>query len=424
MSQKKLITYRGIYKRCIKRHKFDEFIVSLSVRLYVDSGCGFRSVVKILSLLNDLLDWRLSNLPCANTISGWVQKSGYKIYKTPVKGSHEANYALILDESMMVGSERLLLTLKTPAQALQHRPLSWQDVQVVNMSVKERWDAKSIALSLEKTIKLVGKPPAYIISDNDTKLKKAIHLLDLPRIADVGHTLALCLENTYKKEADFKEYMKKLSDLRFKALMTPAYYLLPPSQRTIARFMNLNSVIKWSERMLVSVDKLGQEKETFLFVKEYASLIDELSESFSVVEFINTTLKQQGFNQQRQKMLNRYVSKTLFSGNTRQQVLALRIKDYLAQQGQKIKLPDKNLYVSSDLVESFFSVYKKRKAPNPLYGVTPFILLLPLLTQKSRYKQSEYKEALEGVFLSDIKRWRKDNLSENKASKRTKSLAT
>jgi hypothetical protein len=51
--------------------------------------------------------------------------------------------------------------------------------------------------------------------------------------------------------------------------------------------------------------------------------------------------------------------------------------------------------------------------------------MLPLLTKsnpESSCLQWDFTEALEGVFLRDIDKWRKDNLFENIAVKRSEKL--
>ena len=81
--------------------------------------------------------------------------------------------------------------------------------------------------------------------------------------------------------------------------------------------------------------------------------------------------------------------------------------------------------ISSDIPESVFGVYKQRKSPNSLNGVTSYVLLLPLLTEVSPKTGAvglNFKKALEAVFLRDIKSWTKDNLSENLTVKRRKTL--
>jgi len=49
----------------IKGHQYSELVVSLSVRLYMKLGCGFRGVVKVLSVLGHELGWGSLRSPTA-----------------------------------------------------------------------------------------------------------------------------------------------------------------------------------------------------------------------------------------------------------------------------------------------------------------------------------------------------------------------
>jgi hypothetical protein len=55
-------------------------------------------------------DFQPEELPSINSIANWVQKSGYSLYKETGAEDYPEGYALIVDESMMVGSEKLFLT--------------------------------------------------------------------------------------------------------------------------------------------------------------------------------------------------------------------------------------------------------------------------------------------------------------------------
>jgi hypothetical protein len=70
-----------------------------------------------------------------------------------------------------------------------------------------------------------------------------------------------------------------------------------------------------------------------------------------------------------------------------------------------------------------FGMFKNRKASNPLHGVTPIVLYLPLLTKTNIGKTGincKLKDAMEGVLISDLKNWNKKYLIENQMVKKYK----
>ena len=87
---------------------------------------------------------------------------------------------------------------------------------------------------------------------------------------------------------------------------------------------------------------------------------------------------------------------------------------------------EKMLLSSSDIVESVFGVYKYRRARNQLHGITPYVMVIPLMTavgHESKPSSINFKEHLENVFMKDLSRWTENVLTDNLAVKRRKMLS-
>lgn len=80
----------------------------LCVLIYVRTGCGLRTVVSILGIFEDVLGESFGKAPCYNTVRNWVLKLGLSVYEqdTPLP----SKYGVIIDESIMINKEKLLLT--------------------------------------------------------------------------------------------------------------------------------------------------------------------------------------------------------------------------------------------------------------------------------------------------------------------------
>ncbi|MDR3260323.1 MAG: hypothetical protein LBT78_00655 [Tannerella sp.] len=165
-----------------------------------------------------------------------------------------------------------------------------------------------------------------------------------------------------------KAYTSCLSAVKIREVMRATSYLLPPCQRTIARFMNLSGVIKWSRRIQKAYPSLTkQEQETFAFTRTYSKVVKELD---CIFEFVNESLK---------------------------------------------------------LIKTKFGAYKFRKSKNQLNGITSYVLVLPLLAKMGEgYKPSsvDFKFCLEHVFMKDLETWKTNNPTENLAVKRKLKLAS
>lgn len=79
----------------------------------------------------------------------------------------------------------------------------------------------------------------------------------------------------------------------------------------------------------------------------------------------------------------------------------------------------------ADIIESTFGIYKSKKSPNKLYGVTSFVLTIQLyskVSNESVTKTINFKERIVNVKLKDISTWSTKHLSKNWVTERTKTL--
>jgi len=231
---------------------------------------------------------------------------GYSIYHQIPNEFKEKEYAEIMDESMMLGSEKMLLTLGVEAEKKSNKALQHHEIKVLDISVAEKWNSETIKVKLSETEKEIGHQPLYVISDNDSKLCKSIRETGYIQIRDIGHTMAKCIEQVYGKDEDYKLYSKQLAEVKIREVMRSSSYLLPPRQRTMARFMNLSPVLKWSRQIDKNFSELSDEEaENFKFVKQHIVLIEELEQIFNCVNSILKKAKNQGFSK---KSIHKYIN--------------------------------------------------------------------------------------------------------------------
>lgn len=419
-SKTKTITFSPI-----SNHHYSEIIVRLSTTLYTRINCGLRSTVHIMEVLNEILDDILGKLPSYTTLLNWVKKCGLEVYESAGDSLQDVDYAQIVDESMMIGSEKMLLTLAVPA-AHQGRPLDCTDATVLDIATAKSWNGVNIGAQLQKASKKVGHNPHYAISDGASVMNKGVRCAGTPHHHDISHSLGMYLERAYKEQSDFKEFVKSMTETKFKYNMTKVAYLLPPNQRTIARFMNLSNWVKWSYKMLQVYHTLdAEEQKIFSFIPANASLIDEFLEVIKCVESIEHICKHKGFSKGTASECEEKVHKHLLGGNLRMINLGKSIVEFLKKEAGLIKKKEDIRNNSSDIIESIFGKFKARKSPDKLNGITPYVLYIPIyakLKDKAQAKAFNFKGALEANRIKDINTWAKQNLNQNRSQLRNKRL--
>ena len=399
-------------------------MVALSVAFYSRLSVGSRQVVEIFNILNEFMGGMFGKVPAYTSIGYWAQELGLSVYKESCSLFKDKRYALIIDESMMIGSEKLLLTLAVPADNEGH-VITEKDIVIVDISIAKSWNGTTIEDVLKKVSEKIGHDPEYVISDNGSTIGKAVRDAGYRHHLDISHSLGMFLERVYKNEPDFQELSKKVSDARLKYNMQEVAFIQPPSQRSIARFINMSKWIEWASRMQYVYHTLRDDiKSIYGFIPQNASLVDELSEVMSCINKIEKDIKNNGISHESAARCKQLVRNTLMSGNERQHKIGTFILEYLDRETSFMD-EDESHNASTDTIESTFGVVKARKSDDKLAGVTPIILMMPLrlhFADKTRRVNFNFKERLETGRHCHIKEWTDVNLSPNLVIKRRETI--
>lgn len=381
-------------------------------------------MVKLLEIIDETFDGVFQGeLPSHTEISNWAQKNGLATYIESGDRLKDMEYCDILDESITVGKQKLLLTLAAPATPPGH-PLRHEDVEVLGIAVAPSWNGDSIKEEVGRCSDKAGHAPSYIISDNGVNLAKGIRDTGITHHRDISHSIGLILEDTYKGQEDFDGFTAKLNSIRLKYHLTDMAFLLPPKQRAIARFMNLFDWVQWAGDMLKAYPGLNsKQQEAFAFVVENRPLIEELTMVMGCIKGIEKRCKRDGISRDIAKLCAWAVSKLITSGKASRRTIAVGSKIGLYLIGETEKIGDKNKahIISSDIIESTFGWFKTRKPSNKLCGVTASVLNIATigkLSTKEGRENFDFKGKMEAVRLGDIKKWRDFNLLDNRAVSR------
>ena len=99
----------------VSGHRYSLLVIKLCILIYTRTNCGLRTVVKILEIFGEVFEGKCGKVPCYNTVENWMKKLGLSVYendRTPCRGG---KYAVVVDESIFINSEKLLLLLGIPA---------------------------------------------------------------------------------------------------------------------------------------------------------------------------------------------------------------------------------------------------------------------------------------------------------------------
>ena len=394
--------------------------MGLSARAGISSG----AIAKTMEILNEVYEGFYEEIPCRNTVDLWVRKLGLGLLEEAPASFSDKEYCMILDECMMIGSNKLLLGLAAPATH-PGRPLGHSDVAIVSIDVASSINSEKVRQTVSKVSGNAGHGAEYAITDNASIMKKGSSLANLPHHLDISHSLAMFLERAYKNEEDFKAFHKAISQAQFQNNMKEVAYIMPPKQRTVARFMNMGPWAEWSQKTLQLYSRLPKpEREALSFLPANASLIDELSTVMDCIAALESIFKQKGCSRRSIAEGRSLVGRTLMLGNHRMRSLGCSIMSYLAEESKLLQGEEVH-NISSDILESTYGILKERKSPNKLYGVTSLVLTLPAhgrICDPGSLRDIDLGHYLQKKRVKDIGIWVKENLPENLVSKRIRTL--
>jgi hypothetical protein len=359
--------------------------------------------------------------PTHVTISNWVKKVGYYQLSKPKEIAED--WVIIIDESIQIGAEKLLLILGTRNTKIDFtRPLNYTDVLPIVQISKNGWNAQKVKVEIEKALEILGNIK-YAVSDKGASINKGLELCKIPHVHDVTHRMANILKKVYKEDQTFNCYMSKLAPLRLQIQQTKWAYLLPPQQRAQSRFLNLKPVMEWGKKMLDFMEKeeyqgeSSEIKEKLNWVQEYKAFIKEINQVLDTISAIFKVLKNKGLSKKTEEDCMEYLSGIESTKNGK--LVKAEILDYFAEVSTIVKNEGKIL-CTSDIIESSFGLFKNTISKNALNGITSLSLCIPANT--SKLESLEIKRVMEEVNQKMINNWAKENLGESMLKLRKKSL--
>jgi hypothetical protein len=349
----------------------------------------------------------------------WVKKVGYYCLNQPKTKADD--WILILDESIGIGQEKLLVVLGIRASQIEfNRPLRIQDMEPLIIKSRKKWTGEDISNELEASKALVGKV-LYATTDGSCTLKKALRLSEINHVYDVTHAIAIMLEKLYKKDADFIKFTNQMGQMRLKLCCSQYAHIIPPNQRSKSRFLNIDILTGWSMKVLSALNKddlTKEEKELLQWVADKKSFIEEMNQIIETIEEISIILKNNGLSKNT-KMKCLQILKTC-KKTPRQKQFKNLFEDYLNTNAAQIKKQSKIIMCSSDIVESTFGKYKNEISKNPMNGITDLALIIPAFT--SNLSDDEIKSAMDSCTCKMLKEWKAEHLCDSLSVKRKMAL--
>jgi hypothetical protein len=209
---------------------------------------------------------------------------------------------------------------------------------------------------------------------------------------------------------------------------TALAFLAPPNQRTKARYMNLEGLMRWGREVLIFLDTPPRESRSDLDpqllaeklgwiqgFREQLTVWDELLQILeATASFVRTHGLWRGAHRELQTILTSLARRER-TKKVRQHLLAL-----VAEQSFQAR-PHERLLGSSEVIESIFGKFKRLERDQAKGGFTGLLLRVGAIV--STTTREMVQKALETVSTKDVLDWCKQTLGQSVQAKRKEAFA-
>ena len=383
----------------------------------LQTSASFRAVAKAAVIMDIYLNVFLRK-PSHTTILCWVKKIG--IYQLKKEKEKSDDWVLIVDESIQIGQEKLLVILGIRLGQIDFtRPLKHGDLTPLCSRAASKWSADDISSIINGLKPEIGEV-LYILSDCNSNLKKTAEVLEVGHIPDISHWFASVLRQIYQGEEEFKDMLQRMSQMRFRLCCSKAAHIIPPKQRTDSRFMNIKILTDWAAKAIRAYDRLDGDlsaenkiaKDELAWLAEKREFIAEISRIADTANRIMKILKHNGLSYSTIKECRAELA--AFTDG-RYALFAQKAQGYFDTVFERVK--KQSLLITSDIIESAFGKYKNYLSCNKMAGITDLALCIPAFTFDLSQKD-EIKKAIETVSVKDINQWGIDNIGKTLMTRR------
>lgn len=365
--------------------------------------------------------------PCVETVRSWLLRLG--LYLLQHQPSARADWVWIIDHTLQWGKARCLVILGVSQAHLRERGfrLTHGDVRVLGLDIVEHSDGEVVNRQLMALAEQVG-PPLQIVSDHGADLAKGIRLFQHahPEVIDsydVTHKMACLLKGLLEHEDRWQAFVRQCAATATRVRQTRGSFLLPPTLRNKARYMNLEALLHWAERMQTLQTPAGCKglaaalemseaattawwQETFGWLETFRVDLQTWTQYWELVCRVETQVRDEGFHAEAgQRFLASLPSPR--GSDVRVSWLAEQIANFLSAEGAKAS-PGQALLGSSEIIESVFSSYKQYVERSMWSEIGSNVLLIPVLLVT--LSTELLGRALQAVHGRDVWAWCRQHL--------------
>jgi hypothetical protein len=231
-------------------------VMQLSLQLYLHASFGCRGVSWVLRLLAGYLPL---GVPASTTVLNWCYRLGLAVLQRPLP--RRDDWIFVVDLTVALGELKCLVVLGIPVARLAETGYSpcHRDMTVLAVAVTTSSTGVWVAGILEQVRAHTGVP-VQIVADHGSDVRKGIALFRQQasrcvETYDISHAIATQLKAHWRDDGHWQGFLQQAGATLSHFQQTDLALLLPPRQRSKARYMAIDAHIDWAQRLIAYHDR-------------------------------------------------------------------------------------------------------------------------------------------------------------------------
>jgi hypothetical protein len=403
----------------VPRHQYSVGVVRLLLESILSCAASQRTAAAVLRLFANWLPG-VFETPCANTGRWWLLRLG--LYELTRPKEQAEDWGWIMDQTLQLGTYKCLVVVgvRLSAWRQNRRPLQHTDLTLLNLTPMEQATGDRVYEALSQTIPMTGVP-RLVLCDGGGELDRAMELLksDHPgvaRVYDVKHKMALLLKKELEHDVRWASFIAAVTQTKKAITQSALGFLVPPALKSKARYMNLDTLIKWGSGVLGYLkkprvnpqapidrtklsDKLG-------WLTSYRRPLQEWSELLAIARTTEDYIRRHGYHHGARRALSARLASLATSASAKRMRTA--VLDFVADQSCLARTPAEHLLGHSEVLESLIGKYKYLQSTHSKGGMTAMLLSIGSIV--SRKTHAIVQTALHGTTCRAVAKWCCNNL--------------
>jgi hypothetical protein len=357
----------------------------------------------------------------------WLLRLGY--YKLHRPKAQADDWIWLVDHVVQIGKEKCLIVVgvrlaELPAAGV---PLRLEHLEPMAVLPVTESNQEVVHGQLEELAAKTGVPRG-ILGDHGSDLLGGVKRFCVAHPAtsnlyDMAHKTARLLKARLDRDPRWSTFCTQAAQTKSQTQQTELAFLMPPAQRSKARYMNLEPLLNWGCQTLAVLDQRPAEvlayctearlEEKFGWLRDYREALSEWEEYQGLKDAAVEYLRGWGYAEQASQELAgrlRPLVRSVSGEKLREELVS-----FVAQES-RAAMPGERLPASTEILESSFGKWKSLEGDNQRGGFTSLILgYAALLSHTTR---DVIAAAMESTPVKVVNRWCERHLGKTVRSKR------